>query len=183
MVHSLESNEIKQVEFNTIASSFAGISSSLNQLHRYNQLSYNQPHTHTHMHSHTKLICCSCRIHNAFQSFTNLFLVFHFSFVPFYCLLVSHLNMKSLAEQLLIELVHWWIRIAYFLSLSLKLESRIAWITSHIKLMYYNFLSRIIPNDCWCNYSIYFLTANWVPPFYPSSIDLQISFLKTKQSN
>lgn len=35
MVHALESNEIKQVEFNTIASSFAGISSHFRPLHRY----------------------------------------------------------------------------------------------------------------------------------------------------
>lgn len=35
MVHALESNEIKQVEFNTIASSFAGISSKFHPLHRY----------------------------------------------------------------------------------------------------------------------------------------------------
>ncbi|XP_055303782.1 glutathione synthetase-like isoform X2 [Sitodiplosis mosellana] len=35
MVHSLELNEIKQVEFNTIASSFAGISSKFHPLHSF----------------------------------------------------------------------------------------------------------------------------------------------------
>lgn len=45
MVHSLESNNIKQVEFNTIASSFAGISSDFQPLHRYKNTSssYYQP--------------------------------------------------------------------------------------------------------------------------------------------
>lgn len=35
MVNSSDANEIKQVEFNTIASSFGGISSNLQSLHRY----------------------------------------------------------------------------------------------------------------------------------------------------
>lgn len=35
MVHSHDANEVKQVEFNTIASSFGGISSELQSLHRY----------------------------------------------------------------------------------------------------------------------------------------------------
>ncbi|XP_031628682.1 glutathione synthetase-like isoform X2 [Contarinia nasturtii] len=35
MTHSLETNEIKQVEFNTIASSFAGISSNFQSLHSF----------------------------------------------------------------------------------------------------------------------------------------------------
>lgn len=41
MVHSMESNEIKQVEFNTIASSFAGISSKFRPLHRYINITNN----------------------------------------------------------------------------------------------------------------------------------------------
>lgn len=42
MVHSFDANEIKQVEFNTIASSFGGISTELQPLHRYKIMHVNE---------------------------------------------------------------------------------------------------------------------------------------------